>query len=182
MHKTIQSKPTMLLDTLVHNTERMLRDRELSDIRVGDVRRESENHRPFVTAVAPDGRSVCVYLVLEKKVNIKYAREVLDAGEAKDVVMISTDGPTAYVAKECGHAPVQFLLAACLCVCVIDHCLVPKHRRVEAPPPGIAPESLPRLLTTDAVAQYYHWPVGTIVEIERRFGGHETLLYYRRVS
>ena len=46
----------------------------------------------------------------------------------------------------------------------------------------IAPESLPRLLTTDAVAQYYHWPVGTIVEIERRFGGHETLLYYRRVS
>ena len=57
-----------------------------------------------------------------------------------------------------------------------------EHERVDAPLPGVDVSQLPRMLATDRIAAYHDWPCGTIVRIERVFGGAEVVPYYRVVT
>ena len=54
------------------------------------------------------------------------------------------------------------------------HHLVPKHERLTELPTGLRAEHLPKLLDSDPIAQYYDFPIGSIVKITRVFGGHQT--------
>tara|TARA_B110000046_G_scaffold15883_1_gene15250 strand:+ start:4090 stop:4578 length:489 start_codon:yes stop_codon:yes gene_type:complete len=129
------------------------------------------------------GREVDVYVHGEDKVGVKAARLALEArAHAKvEVVMISPDGPTPFTRKECEDA-IQFFCARDVCVNVTRHALVPKHDKVDAPPPSTSVEALPKILTTDRVVQYYAWPVGTVVRVWRCYGGHEPVPYFRVVA
>lgn len=126
-----------------------------------------------------------VYLHHEDRVGVKYARSILDANKEPGtcIVIVSTEGPTPFTRRACSEygTAVQFMLVRDLCVNKTRHCLVPRHERVEAPPPGVEVAQLPRILDQDKIVQYYNWPVGTVVRIRRCFGGHEPVDYYRVV-
>ena len=109
--------------------------------------------------------------------------EQCEAGEGETWgVVISVDGPTPFAKRECDGKRIQFLSARRMYTNVTKHSLVPKHEVVDAPPSGVDRERLPLLLTTDPIAQYYNWPLGTVVRITRHFGGHEPIPYFRVVS
>ena len=59
---------------------------------------------------------------------------------------------------------------------------MPKHERMSAPPDGVTREQLPKILEGDPIVQYHNWPVGTVVRVWRRFGGHERVPYFRVVA
>jgi len=131
-----------------------------------------------------DGGQLRVYVCMEDRVGVKFARSVLDAAvEAPSVstIIVSIDGPTPFTRKEC--SAVQFFMAIDLCRNVTRHCLVPRHTRIDTAelPAGMTTERLPRLLETDRVVQYHAWPCGTVVKIKRVFGGYEPIDYFRVV-
>ena len=104
-----------------------------------------------------------------------FAREVtIDAGDA-----IKTTREAAVVQGEIARVP---RWRAGEDVNVTRHALVPKHDKVDAPPPSTSVEALPKILTTDRVVQYYAWPVGTVVRVWRCYGGHEPVPYFRVVA
>lgn len=154
------------------NCEAMLRDRGCTDVRA-DVR---DPAKPVVTS-----RECDVYVHAEDRVGVKFARQVMErareAGQELTVV-VSVEGATPFTRKECGDA-IQFFQARDLCVNVTRHELVPKHDVVDAEPHD--PAHLPKMLSSDPVAQWYHWKAGTVVRVWRNFGGHEPVPYLRVV-
>ena len=142
-----------------------------------------------------------VYIHSERKVSIKFARHVVECGRRKlerlvsslswsfspptlppvrPSIVVSLEGPTPFARKECGDI-VPFLLARPVYVHVAHHRLVPRHSLAPSAPKGVDASQLPRIVDSDAVAQYYAWPVGSVVEIERCFGGNEPIPYFRQV-
>lgn len=122
---------------------------------------------------------VDVYLQVEDKVGVKFARAVVD--RQRRAIIVSLDGPTAFARKELDGRFVEFFSARDLVCNVTHHVLVPKHERVDGPPEGVERADLPRLFAHDPVAQYYGWPVGTVVRVWRTWGGHEPIPYFRVV-
>ena len=158
----------------------MLHDRGFDHIVEYDL--ESADAGLILTGTAID-RVQRVHMCMEDRVGVKFARTVIDASAGDDAcIIVSIDGPTPFTRKECSS--VQFFTAIDLCRNITHHCLVPRHRSIDATdlPPGMEAGRLPRLLDTDRVAQYYNWPRGTIVHIKRVFGGNEPIEYFRVVS
>lgn len=140
---------------------------------------------PALQGWHPSGARVALYVHAEDRVGVRFVRTALER-EAQDapcdLVVVSPEGPTPFTRKECEGKRVQFLSARSMCQNVLRHALVPKHERVAQGPPGVRPEHLPRIRDTDAVVQYHNWPIGTVVRIERHFGGNEPTVYFRVVS
>lgn len=185
IHRAAHGDAERILVRIVTTCTEMLRDRGCTDVEApADWRLEADPPQPAVHGTTPAGRRTAVYLYPEERVSVKWLRQVLEAeAGGTALVVVSPDGPTPFARKECdvqGH-PVQFLSAREVCVNVTKHHLVPRHAIVAAPPPGVEPHHLPKLPESDPVARYYHWPVGTIVRVERRFGGHEATPYFRIV-
>lgn len=72
---------------------------------------------------------------------------------------------------------VQVLTFQQLAVCLREHALVPRHTALSAADAkafearhGIPRRNLPVLRASDPVAQWYNWPRGTVVRIERPTG------------
>lgn len=165
---------------MTRTCEQMLLDRGCTAVRVADAPLcEAAAGRPFVRGEAPDTE---VYLHLEDRVGVRFARQVVEGlGEGKkSALIVSLEGPTPFTRRECEGQRLQFFTCRQLCVNVTRHSLVPRHTAVA--PAGHDLALLPKLLETDAVAQYYGWPVGTVVQIERRLGTHEPIPYFRVVS
>lgn len=159
----------------------MLRDRGYAEVWTdADALEAAARGEPVMRARGEPARRADVYLHREDRVGVKFVRAVLDATEADArVLIVSPDGPTPFTRKEC-DARVQFMHAAALCYNVTRHRLVPRHVVAE-PPPGTR-GCLPHILDTDPVVQYYDWPCGTVVRVERCWGGHEPVPYYRVVA
>ena len=175
--KSVNGDGHEILRRIVKTSKEMLADRGYTGMkRAPDVVEAVVAGEPVLTA---DG--VAVYIHGEEKVGVKFARAVLDSGLPRCVV-VSLEGPTPFTRKEFENSALQFLLAKQMCVNVTHHALVPKHERTTEPPRGVAIASLPLLLTTDPVVQYYDWPEGTVVKIHRAFSGHEPVPYYRVVA
>ena len=132
--------------------------------------------RPVVTATG-----TAVFFCPDDKVGVRYLRTIL-ATSVPVVIVVSIDGATHFTRKESEDRGVQFLLARDLVFNKTHHALVPRHTRVAHPPAGMDVADLPRLLLSDPIAQYYAWPVDTVVCVERCFGGHEPIPYFRRVA
>jgi DNA-directed RNA polymerase subunit H (RpoH/RPB5) len=167
-----------VIDRVVKTCDEMLRDRGYVDVSCApDTVASIVAGEPVVRASRPG--PIAVYMHPEDKVGVKALRTLVQ--EPGDVVVVSVDGPTPFTRKESDSA-VQFLLARHLVYNVTRHALVPSFRVVDGPPDGVTPNTLPRILETDPVVQYYKWPVGTVVHSERVFGGNEPIDYYRLVS
>lgn len=176
----------------MNTCEEMLRDRGCVRVRrcEGDLcEAVIEGEAPTIQGWRADGGRIAVYVHAEDRIGVRFARAAIEREGARmedgdapcELTLVSVDGPTPFTKKECEARGVQFLLARSLCQNVTRHVLVPRHERVERCPDGVRREHLPRLLETDAVVQYYNWPVGTIVRIERSFGGNEPITYFRAV-
>lgn len=196
VHRAVLGDGADVLERMLITCEQMLRDRGCRHVRraadpLGAIC--SGEATPTVRGALPaddeagggdeegEGEETVVYVHGEDKVGVKFARGLLEAHPDARIVVVSPEGPTPFTRREC-EGQVQFLTARFVSVNVTRHALVPAHRRVEGPPPGTTLAQLPKILENDPVVQYYAWPLGTVVRVERRFGGHETAPYFRVVS
>lgn len=178
VHRTVHGDSTTL-NNILNTCEEMLQDRGFVTVeRVSDVHTAIAQN-DFVIRGKDSTGTTCIYITAEK-IGIKLVRAIIEKSHGC-VVLVSLDGPTPFARKECGGQNVQFMLARELCYNITRHKLVPKHT-VAAAPNGISAEQLPRILETDPIVQYYNWPVGTIVRVERCYAGHEPIPYYRCVT
>lgn len=187
LHKSIHGDGNDTLVRILNTCEQMLRDRGCTHVvRVDNILATIETGTSPVLKGRGGRNNVELFVHTEDKVGVKWARSILDKVDTTQqstvVVVVSIDGPTPFTRKECEGKPLQFLLARDLCVNVTRHALVPRHEEVTEAPLGVAKESLPKIMQTDPIVQYHYWPVGTVVRITRRLGGHEPVPYFRVVS
>ena len=185
VHKSLHGDGKDILGRILLTCEQMLHDRGCKTVEtVGTLAEILESATQLALVGHGEGLSSSVYIHAEEKVGVKFARTVMDAMEEQGrthAIIVSVDGPTPFTKKECDQKPVQFLLARDVCVNVSRHHLVPKHEVMESPPPGFKSGNLPKIFDTDPVAQYYNWPIGTVVRVWRTFGGSEPIPYFRVV-
>lgn len=186
IHHTIWGDSRKVVERIVTIGEAILTRRGASWVeRAGDdvVACVTQGRGHVVSGGTEDGVRWDIYVHGEDRVGVKYARAVLEECEERGsrAIVVSIDGPTPFTRKECEGRSIQFFPAREMCVDLVEHCLVPKHEAVDAPPPGVTKEELPRMESTDKVAQYYDWKPGTVVKITRVFGGSEPIPYYRLV-
>lgn len=184
MHASVQGDGRAFLTRILNTLHEMLQDRGMQKIvHVENVEAAIENGSvPVIEGYDSNEGVTRVFVHPEERVSVKSARAIIQTyGEKDDLVIVSVEGPTTFTKKECDDKNVQFLLAKDVCVNKSRHHLVPKHVRVPCPPPHTTVESLPKILDTDPIVQYYNFPKGSILKIERVFGGHETVTYFRVV-
>ena len=181
LHRAVNSDKWDTIQRILTTCTEMLRDRGCERVvQTSDLLHAVQETTPVISG--RDGAQIDVYMSSEERVGVKYARAVLERGEAEDAmcVVVSPEGATPFTRKECEGKPIQFFPARNVCFNVTHHALVPKHERVDPPAEGTA--HLPRIMDTDSVIQYYGWPVGTVVRVLRVFGGHEPVSFLRVVS
>ena len=164
----------------------MLVDRGCVDVQCADDISfviESGNS-PTISGVHANGSKTYVYIHADDKVGIKFARSIFESYGDEDafIVVVSLEGPTPFTRKEYETKNMQFMLIKDVCVNKTRHHLVPKHVKVDSPPRGIAIDNLPKIADTDPIVQYYNFPKGSILRVERVFGGHEMVPYFRVVA
>lgn len=184
MHASVQGDGRASLSRILNTLHEMLHDRGMQRIvRVENLDAAIENGNiPVMEGYDANKGVTRVFVHPEERVSVKSARTMIQTyGEKDYLVIVSVEGPTSFTKKECEDKNVQFLLAKDVCVNKSKHHLVPKHVMVPCPPPHTTVESLPKILDTDPIVQYYNFPKGSILKIERVFGGHETVTYFRVV-
>lgn len=184
-----------LLQMIYRTAAQMLNDRNVrmlnacSDIR--ELLQSVEQCKPVLVGELRGGGITSVFVDKEDKTGIKTARSLVDGVQDDDVLLIvSIDGPTPFCRKELPDSDrIQYFLAKELMCNITTHRLVPPHRALssnEVAPTleryAALPHQLPILLMTDPIRRYYNFPLGSIVEIQRRGLGQEASLYYRRVA
>lgn len=176
----------------VHGTcKEMLVDRgcQIVSERCPSSLEADEQSHPVIVA-RRQGATVWVLFHAEDKVGIKTVRSLVESMAREGVehaVLVSSEGPTPFTKKELGmHANIQCFQYKQLMLNISRLRLCPRHRRVgdeeaRALLQQYKREDLPRLLRSDPMCQYYDFPVGSLVEIRREYGG-DSSVYYRMVS
>ena len=182
VHNTIHGDGDDVIGRVVKTTEEMLLDRGCTSVtRQANVYQSiTEGGFEPILRGRGGGHDVDVHIHNEDKVGIKFVRALLNKSDDA-LILISKDGPTPFTKKNCDGERVQFFNICDLCVNVTHHALVPRHERAQ-PPDGIESDKLPKIFDTDPVAQYFNWPVGTVIRVMRVFGGDEPIPYYRIVA
>jgi DNA-directed RNA polymerase subunit H (RpoH/RPB5) len=182
VHRTVHGDGTNIR-RILKTCDAMLKDRGYTNRhKVDDVLAAIVNAWPVIAGKKDNEETIEIYINEEDKVGVKFARTILEKSKATDLIVISFEGPTSFTRKECDGYNIQFMLAKELCFNVSKHELVPKHVVVDRPPGKLTQVQLPRILVTDPIVQYYNWPIGTIIRIERCYAGHEPVIYYRCVG
>lgn len=171
MSLLVQSVPRIL-----GNAAQMLRDR-------GDQPREPTVGEKEGVVL---GDRFAVWLVDTEDEKLRVGVQHLRAARArwpdKKIVLLAHGGCTPYLAsrvrgeindEEC--ADTEVFGTSAFHIDLPRHVLVPKHSVVPADCVSEilrahslqSIDCLPKLLTTDPVAQWYGWPVGTVVKVER---------------
>lgn len=180
LYPVMRGDGNAVLQRILSVANEMLVDRGCVDLKKSDVQDAVEASKPILRGRSGD-TNVHLYLHAEDRVGIKFARAVLEHCDERTLnIIVSCEGPTPFTRKECDGKEVQFMQAKDLCVNKTRHALVPKHA-VGRAPDGIDVHQLPRIFDTDPIVRYYGWPLGTVVKIDRKFGGHETIPYFRLV-
>lgn len=188
MHSTVQVLDgERLLQRIVGTLSEMLHDRGCAPVAFHGLA-AIERDEPLFVGHREDRPTVVVYFATEERVGVKTARALLEDARKRaddpEVVVVSLEGPTPYTKRELeGNASVQFQIAKYLTANRARHRLVPKHTRLtptEREALGVADSALPRILDTDPVVQYYMFPVGSVVRIDRSCGS-EVRPYFRLV-
>lgn len=179
IHGTFHTDGNTVVDKILGTVKEMLTDRGCRSVELAESPLDSIAEG---TPVAwgddgPGSKGVDVYICVDDKVGVKYARSIAEGARRCNILCISKDGPTPFTKKECGG--IQFMLCRQLFVNPMRHRLVPKHSRV--PHEGFEREKLPRIVDSDPTVQYYNWSIGDVIEITRVIGASETVPYYRVV-
>ena len=184
VNKALNTDGNVVLRKVLQTVEEMLNDRGCTNVRVSPNVAKSINQSKRVVWGLPseDGRvpATDVYISTEDKVGVRFARHIVEqSGNDVKVICVSTGGPTPFTRKECDERSIQFISALRLCTNVTKHALVPKHTVVTDC--KYATDLLPKMLETDPVAQYYAWPIGTVIKVNRTVGCGEPIAYFRVV-
>ena len=185
IHESVRGDGRTTLKRILNTCEEMLRDRKCTEVHVEHNVLDAieQGNRPVIYGTCADGSATSVYIHVEEKVGIKFARALLEAArENESIVIVSLEGPTPFIRKECDDKKIQFMNAKDVCVNKTRHFLVPKHEKVESPPDGVLVCDLPKISEMDPIVQYYNFEVGSILKMMRTFGGHEKIPYYRVVT
>jgi len=180
IHETVHGNGRDVLSRITNTCVEMLSDRKYQGISVAQDPLDAViTCKPIITASSP--RALHIYMCGDDRIGVKFIRS-LEAADKVQLILVSTEGPTSFAKKECNPKTTQFLLARQVVTNVTHHALVPKHTELQTLPPHLTPDRLPKMLESDAVAQYYNWKHGTLVRIERNFGGDEPSTFYRIVT
>lgn len=202
----------LLSDVEVSNLSRMLSARGYSSTPLSsresstewmDNPGESAYVMRAIAPARPYGRlptSIHVILLLrgDASMNVRqlrqYALRVKTMGEEHGIVVINGGGVTTYTSKamrqmDVHNHCVEFVRRRDLGFCLIDHDLVPPHRRCDdAEQKALAKRyhitdasEWMTIFARDPVVKYYNWPVGTLVEVTRRSLNRTPSTYYRMV-
>lgn len=183
VHKSIHGDGGDVLARVVQTCEEMLRDRGCARVSRAERPLDAiEAGTPPVVTGRGGNADVDVYVHVEDKVGVKFARQVLEQRDEEEVhvVVVSIDGATPFTRKECEGKRIQFMLARDLCVNKMRHCLVPKHEVMDGYEGDVS--LLPKISDADPVVQYYNFPLGTVLRVWRVFGGSEPIPYLRVVT
>lgn len=183
IHQCVNGDGQRNLRNILKTCREMLQDRGFPN--VTEFALEDENNTLGLVMEGCDcndgDEKIHVHICTEDRVGVKFARSVSEDAQSTRCIVISIDGPTPFTRKECNS--IQFFTAIELCMNVTRHCLVPLHTKIQASelPNGMSVDTLPRILESDRIVQYYNWPCGTVVKIKRVFGGYEPINYFRVV-
>lgn len=177
IHQAVHVHGRTVLNAILKTSVEMLECRNCTSISVvDDPMREIMAGRPVVKS-----DTTLVYVHTEDKVGVKFARTIVDQSEGKCCILVSIDGPTSFTKNEFNAKNIQFMLCKFLFVNILHHKLVPCHSLL-SDDHGMDTASLPIILDSDPIVQFYNWPVGGVVKIERVFAGNEPTVYYRRIQ
>ena len=178
VHQAIHEDGARVLGAVIRTAQQMLEDRGCTAVRaVDDALSEILEGRPVVLS-----DETLVFVHSEDRVGVKAARAMVEQCDGKLCVCVSIDGPTAFTRNEFQTREVQFMMCRALVVNVTHHSLVPRHRLVDPTQLKVDTRRLPVILDTDPIVQYYNWPVGSVLHVERAFFGSEPVPYYRTVQ
>ena len=177
MHGSMQCNGEHVLKQVIQTCQEMLADRGLKVETENDIIGAVQQNAPIMQGTSDAGASTFIFFCMEDKVGVKFLRLMND--DMRKIV-VSVDGPTPVARREAMN--IQFFLARDLFVNRNRHTLVPRHI-AQDPESSHAKlgKSLPLILDTDPVVQYFDFPVGTVVRVDRTFGGSESTPYYRIV-
>lgn len=133
---------------------------------------------------------LCVFFGKPGKLGVQAAREIeksITKYKISQVLIVTEDGVTPVAVKSFANLPciVHFFETHELRRNYIQHSLIPKQRMLtiqESERFEAERKNLPRMHSTDPVAKYYGWPVGSIIECYRGQGqGTEPYIYRRLI-
>lgn len=137
--------------------------------------------------------SIMVFIAFQLKLGVATTREFTEKMEEEDIkhgLLICAEKPSHKAFEELQKAGVEIFTALELFKNITRHSLVPKHRQLSSKEVealkkklGAQLNDFPVYSNLDPVVRYYGWPIGTVVEIQRAFGGtREGEVYYRVVK
>ena len=187
MHSCFRGDGEDVLLRILKTSTEMLQDRGMTEVvRASNVCHAIESmDTPVVRGSdAEELRVITLFIHPEERVGVKHVRTILEKYPSHLNIIVSLEGPTPFTRKECERKSIQFFFARDLCVNKTKHCLVPRHEVVDEKdlPSGVTLTSLPRIPDSDPIVQYYNFHPGTVVKVQRVFGGHEPIPYYRLVQ
>lgn len=192
INNTCTSNPELTLRNVLRVSGEMLVDRGFAltytAASIADLLARMGNSDAIIEAYREEeGATKCVLVFFhnEDRVGIKQLRMWRERDADAKLIIVSTEGPTAFTRKEAdgNDGNVEFFNFKQLCVNITRHRLVPRHQKVSADqvPYDIRGEEWPKLYTNDAVASYYAFRPGDIIRVTRTIGYPEPVVYYRKV-
>ena len=121
----------------------------------------------------------------ESRIGVKALRQLRENLDHR-ILLVSSEGPTAFTRKECDDERIEFWTFAELLFNITRFQISPKHSRVSEEDEAaltkkyhIKGDNWPKIYHTDPMCRYHNFPIGALVRIDRTFYTSHT--YYRRV-
>tara|TARA_B100000214_G_C23971794_1_gene630561 strand:- start:1806 stop:2384 length:579 start_codon:yes stop_codon:yes gene_type:complete len=180
IHSTCLVDGIKVLERVLENCEQMLEDRGCTTVeKTNNIIESMEKNEPVL--MGRNGKDINVYFVNDERVGVKFMRNVIEETSVDKIIMCSLEGPTTFTKKESEDSNIQYFLFKDLFVNITRHEIVPKHELCTENIP-YSQNELPLISVNDPIIQYYDFPIGSIVKINRTFGAHEPSCYYRLIG
>ena len=121
----------------------------------------------------------------ESRIGVKTLRQLRENLD-KRMLIVSSEGPTAFTRKECDDPRIEFWTFSELLFNITKFAISPKHSLVDSAEEAalakkyhMNKDQWPKMYHTDPMCRYYNFPVGALVCIDRKF--YTPHRYYRRV-
>lgn len=156
---------------------------EMLEDRGYHVTHVDETQNPAIVAEGDEVAHVTFHN--EPRVGVKTLRQLRENLD-KRILLVSSEGPTAFTRKECDDPRIEFWTYTELLFNITRFAIAPKHSLVTAEEEealnakfSIKGDPWPKMYHTDPMCRYHNFPVGALVRIDRTF--YKAHPYYRRV-
>ena len=182
-----------LCERILETAAEMLNDRGFTTTAsVADMKHNLALGVPtrFTKAQDSGGGTCLLFFDREERTGVKTVRTLMEQHADTHLVIIAIDGATPFTKREMSNVRhVSFFQAKELMHNITKNSLVPKHEAVPAEDVPhikekfcVLDEQWPAILSTDPVARWFAWPLGTIVRIHRTGLTQDTHVFYRKVA